>query len=97
MSFSSQFFPHNLSPYFKYHTPFTTPQSSDHTNNPASDPPSQPQTPVLHGSSEEYITMKEGELMVLECFFSSWPPPNITWEKYGGILPADRSKILSGM
>lgn len=46
--------------------------------------------------SSTTIKAGKGENTVLECGADGSPPPNITWDRYGGRLAPDRHTVKSG-
>jgi hypothetical protein len=49
------------------------------------------------GSQEDSIEVMKGHNLTLECVIQGSPIPHVTWTKYGGILPKDRSVQLLGL
>lgn len=46
--------------------------------------------------SSTTIKAGKGDNTVLECAADGSPPPNITWDRYGGQLTPDRHMVKNG-
>ena len=42
------------------------------------------------------VEAHEGDNVTIECFAVGVPQPVLSWEKYGGSLPSDRTEIVHG-
>lgn len=52
--------------------------------------------PVKRSSLSPQVTLVEGDNIVLPCVFNANPVPSLTWNKYLGELPQDRSRLILG-
>lgn len=53
-------------------------------------------SPRFTWSSGESVSILLGQNLSLECVAQGVPAPQIVWEKYGGVLPADRHHVTLG-
>ena len=57
-------------------------------------PPIKKQPAIILSSTT--IKAGKGGNTVLECAADGSPPPNITWDRYGGFLTPDRHTVQNG-
>jgi len=53
-------------------------------------------SPRFTWSSGESVSVLLRQNLRLECVAQGVPAPHIVWEKYGGVLPADRHHVTLG-
>jgi Immunoglobulin domain len=53
--------------------------------------------PVFTWTSPETVSVVQGHNLTLECAARGLPAPDVSWEKYGGHLPAGRHTLILGL